>query len=610
MPTESPKPESEWPDQPVTFESPFRNVKPGVGYVGDAVCASCHMQVAKNFHAHPMGRSTDWMNLAGPIERYDEAAKSAFAALGFEFRIEKMGDRVLHRISAKTADGRSLPEYVRSADIAIGSGTHGRTYLTIEKGAIWQSPVSWYSKAGRWDISPIHELDDGGRRPILPECMYCHTNQVEPVQGAVNRYREPIFTGLAGIGCERCHGPGELHVAERRAGRDPAGIDYNIVNPTHLPADLKTDICRQCHLQGLSRVARRGKNIFDFRPGLPWDQFVSTFIMRREMADYGKSVGQFEQMEVSKCFAGSGGKLGCVSCHDPHVKPERKDAAQFFRSRCMTCHESKGCSAPPAERKVQADSCIACHMPEKQSSNAVHLSMTDHRIPRILGSNPKEPGSPSAGIPLIPYPPGPNAPPRAERDRDWGIAIGNAVRSVPQARAAWPFAEQKLLASLAEWPTDEEAWFSLSVVRMIGGNRRGAEEAAREAVRLNPTSETALVRLAVETRYSGDLVTALSAANALVAMSPTSVPHLLSRAEVYVRQKNWIDAEADVRTALAIQPLSGKARLYLAVCRHHRGDPARALEEVATAIKLIPTARLREEYMHWFREQIGPTGAK
>ena len=38
-------------------ESPFRNVGPGVGYVGDAICARCHADVAEAYGAHPMGRS-------------------------------------------------------------------------------------------------------------------------------------------------------------------------------------------------------------------------------------------------------------------------------------------------------------------------------------------------------------------------------------------------------------------------------------------------------------------------------------------------------------------------------------------------------------------------
>src|SRR5262249_7803064 len=35
----------------------YRNVEPGVAYVGDAICARCHREIAESFGSHPMGRS-------------------------------------------------------------------------------------------------------------------------------------------------------------------------------------------------------------------------------------------------------------------------------------------------------------------------------------------------------------------------------------------------------------------------------------------------------------------------------------------------------------------------------------------------------------------------
>src|SRR5207253_8489713 len=129
-------------------------------------------------------------------------------------------------VSARSPKGVPLPDYDTSADVAIGSGTRGRTYLSIQGDAVWQSPISWFSGKEDWDLSPNHVLEQGGRRPITRACLFCHTDRVEPVPGAENRYRQPLFAGQVSIGCERCHGPGELHVAERRAGHDPQGTDY------------------------------------------------------------------------------------------------------------------------------------------------------------------------------------------------------------------------------------------------------------------------------------------------------------------------------------------------------------------------------------------------
>src|SRR5262249_30130885 len=61
------------PDPREVFATPFRNVKAGVAYVGDDVCAACHRDIAKRFHAHPMGRSAERASQASAVERYDAA---------------------------------------------------------------------------------------------------------------------------------------------------------------------------------------------------------------------------------------------------------------------------------------------------------------------------------------------------------------------------------------------------------------------------------------------------------------------------------------------------------------------------------------------------------
>src|SRR6185369_3351157 len=103
------------------------------------------------------------------------------------------------------------------------------------------------------------------------------------------------------IGCERCHGPGDLHV--RRDVRPTAeAFDPTIVNPAKLPAPLRDAVCEQCHLQGEQRVARLGRSLFDYRPGLPLEDFLVAYVRTERLMDYSRSVGQFEQMHVSRCY--------------------------------------------------------------------------------------------------------------------------------------------------------------------------------------------------------------------------------------------------------------------------------------------------------------------
>src|SRR5262249_57855384 len=105
-------------------------------------------------------------------------------------------------------------------------------------------------------------------------------------------------------------------------GPPAAKPDETIVNPARLPARLRDAVCEQCHLQGESRILRRGREAFDYRPGLPLHLFWSVFIRPPELVEGLKFVGHVEQMRSSKCWSKSGGELACVSWHDPHRLPE------------------------------------------------------------------------------------------------------------------------------------------------------------------------------------------------------------------------------------------------------------------------------------------------
>lgn len=96
--------------------------------------------------------------------------------------------------------------------------------------------MTWYADHG-WDLSPGYEVNNSHfNRPVVSECLFCHANRELHVEGTANQYQPPIFAGHA-IGCQRVHGPGELHVASRENGGGDeavaAGPDFTIVNPAH-----------------------------------------------------------------------------------------------------------------------------------------------------------------------------------------------------------------------------------------------------------------------------------------------------------------------------------------------------------------------------------------
>src|SRR5207245_2506493 len=117
--------------------------------------------------------------------------KSSFLAQGLHFDVERKGDQVWHRQARLDEGGRPIYEVAMEAHFAVGSGQRGHSYLTVEDGYVFQTPISWFSRTGAWDISPgfVHPVR---RRPVPQQCLYCHANRVDPWEGSVNRYQVPL----------------------------------------------------------------------------------------------------------------------------------------------------------------------------------------------------------------------------------------------------------------------------------------------------------------------------------------------------------------------------------------------------------------------------------
>jgi len=595
------------PDPRLTFDTPFRNVRPGVAYVGDARCALCHKDLASSFHHHPMGRSA--VLLSDPpdgVEKYGPSPPHFPAFGNAEYLVESRGESFVHTEIIKDSSGHEAARTDVPVIAGIGSGTRGRSYVCARDGSLWQSGASWFSEKQVWDISPGFSPGMHGGRAMAPVCLFCHVNRVEPVAGSINRYKEPFFGKQVAIGCERCHGPGELHVAEQIDGkRITDGVDTSIVNPKHLTPELREDICRQCHFQGALRIDRRGRHEFDFRPGLPLELFITVFLRHPSLTDYHRSVGQVEQTSISRCAQASGGKFGCTSCHDPHSTPAPAAKDEFYRQRCLACHKPQDCRETAELRREKNDACATCHMQKAASANIAHTAVTDHRIlRRPAPSKPADKSLPAGELPIL-IPPGhpQYGLDAAERARDLGVGLSRRTRTPSDGADLDNEAVRLLREATARHPDDADAWEALAHVLIGQGEWGQAFQAAQSAVAAGPDRETALLLAADAGIRAYWPERAVEYARRAVEINPGSPANHFQLGWALIEVERYEEAATELRAALKIAPNHAVARAFLAVCLHKLGRARDARVELDRAMAVVPEQglALREMFMRQTR---------
>jgi Flp pilus assembly protein TadD len=581
--------------RPLDESSLYANTRAGVRYVGDSACLRCHAEIGQTYSRHPMGRSLSPIAAATVTVGDDAGGRPLFQAQGLEYSIERRDGRVFHQETRRDPAGRLIVRNEAEVRFVLGSGSQGIGYLIERDGFLFQSPISWYVRKQRWDLSPGYErINAHFDRPVVSTCLYCHANQVEPVAGTINRYRPPIFQGHA-IGCERCHGPGELHV-KRPLVVD--GRDTTIVNPAELEPALRGAVCEQCHLMGHRRVVKRDRREEDYRPGMSFDQVWSVFERSAGSAE-DRFVGQVEQMHESRCFRASEGRLGCISCHDPHRLPAAEEKAAYYRERCLECHADRGCALPSSVRlsKSRDDDCAGCHMPRSDSSDILHAATTNHRIPRQVDGGDRSPTNSAdprpGGGPLVLFH-GERMDPRqrAEAERDLGVAL---CRDGPEGAAvALPLLE----ASLAAWPDDLAAWEAKGFA--LGQLRRYDEGLAafRTALNGEPDRESALIGAADLAARAGRLDDAIADLRRAIAISPWRSAYSTDLASLCFRNRDWPAAAAACREAIRLSPTDVETRKLLVRCYLRIGDAQAARREFQTLLAFDPPDR--DELIRWF----------
>lgn len=365
-------------------ESPWRNVyNPDAKYVGMDVCKGCHADIYNTFIQTGMGQSFGLATRQKSAADFTPAHALVYdSALDYYYKPYFVGDS-MYIMEFRLEGKDTVHKHVQHIDYVVGSGQHTNSHIFNNNGYLFQAPITFYTQKHRWDLAPGFEKGASTRftRLIQLECMSCHNAYPDFVMNSENKYNL-IKTG---IDCERCHGPGSLHVHERQTSTPvdtSKGPDYSIVNPRRLSTELQNNICQRCHLQGIA-VLNDGKTFYDFHPGMKLSEVMNVFMPQYEGAqDKMIMASHVERMKKSECYVSSG-KMSCITCHNPHVSVKFTPHTQYLNA-CKSCHgASQGqqlCKESMQVRATNGDDCVACHMPKNGSIDIPHVAVTDHYI--------------------------------------------------------------------------------------------------------------------------------------------------------------------------------------------------------------------------------------
>lgn len=476
-------------------------------YVGSQVCAECHSEISQSYAKTTMANSAAVAHEAPVIEQYP--GDWVVASRGIRTRAQRTPAGIVHTEQMLSVEGEVLYEQNVPIAYELGSGKRGRSYLVERDDQLMMSPLTWYSMALRWDVSPGYGLNNRHFERIAVEaCVQCHVGRIAPAPRPLeNRFAHPALIE-AGIGCERCHGPAGRHVALHRSRVTAGGVALAepdpIVNPGSLSPELRESVCNECHMLGAERVLRNGMRDDDFRPGDPLH--AVWVIFKKSSGGVGsgqttEAANQVQQMELSQCFQKSNGRLGCISCHDPHFQPPVTDRVDFYRQKCLTCHQApeSECAVLPADRVLKSpeDSCVACHMPSLATIDVQHTSQTDHRVLRDPSRPP--PVTLDEGLQLAS---GMEALPEWEILRARGILMAQFSLDFKDPALAI-LASETLEPLLARGLNDPIVERLLGDAYQLQNRMESAEQHWRRALELDPHSEQALRSLSVAVHDEG-----------------------------------------------------------------------------------------------------------
>ena len=266
-----------WDPRPLDWTRPIPSTPPGglaeTGYVGPAACAPCHAELTAQYARHSMAQS-GLRPLASLDQRwlaeiFDAGTRTPVRheASGYSYRPVRRGTEYFIEEQLLGDYGVVLHSWLQPVTHTLSAGGYGLAFYFRHGDRLHHTPLDYFAKARRWGLDPAASRSNPRFQTRLgDQCISCHADYPLRSAGAGDVFYDPLPTG---IGCERCHGPGQRHSS--------TGAISDIVNPARLSPLRQLDTCTQCHQSSFAKQ-RAGRHDFSFRPGERADDFRVNYL--------------------------------------------------------------------------------------------------------------------------------------------------------------------------------------------------------------------------------------------------------------------------------------------------------------------------------------------
>lgn len=257
-------------------------------------------------------------------------------------------------------------------------------YFTKRGDDYFPLSAQWDVKKGKWLPYHVEAGTDwwvpfygpsNFDRPTGPTCDGCHSVNYDIQTRQVTEWN---------VGCEKCHGPGSLHVQHPTKS--------NIVNPANLDYVRGNDVCIQCHSQGQPLKNPIEGKYYDWPVGFLPGSRLADYWNLEELKPGTTNFYQYAELTAHKNRMQGNDfvqstmyhrQIRCFDCHQVHSNQNTANLVAVGNAVCLFCHTKDnpaGLKGTVSEHTHHAEGssgsqCVTCHMPKIEQTikdNFVH----------------------------------------------------------------------------------------------------------------------------------------------------------------------------------------------------------------------------------------------